>query len=191
MTKILKGSTGSFYKEGSGFTATQNNATRLSDEQADEVLSCASKFGFSATAEEVSNKSFAVCYLRKTDFNEDGTINPNQLNPSRRRFATRAGAATHGRRFNVRKASYGAAPGSAGHVGFYVIETNDPVNSAINLATGLTVPTNGAPKTFAARQAAGAAFLPVKDVLGISVDESADESEDDLVESDIDDDSNN
>jgi hypothetical protein len=165
MTKILKGSTGSFYKEGAGFTADQNNATRLSDDQADEVLSCASKFGFSATAEEVSNKSFAVCYLRQSDLNLDGSVNPNKLNPSRRRFATRAGASTHGRRFNVRRSGYGAEPGSAGHVGFYVIETNDPVNSAINLETGLTVPTNGAPKTYSERKAAGAAFLPRKDVV--------------------------
>jgi hypothetical protein len=104
-----------------------------------------------------ANKSFGVCYLRKADLvagkpTADALNNP--LNPSRRRFATEAEADKHGSRFRERKASYGAAPGSAGHIGFYTIETNDPVNSVIS-STGKTIPAPGQPRTFSERQAAG------------------------------------
>jgi hypothetical protein len=178
--KILKNSTGLYFSEGAGFTADAAKATRLSCEESDQLMASAVRFGFSATEEEVTDVSYAVCYIRETDIDEDGNVNPNALNPSRRRFASRAGAETHGRRFNVRKSHHGAAPGSAGHLGFYIKKTNDPVNSAINLATGLTVPANGAPKTYEDRVAAGAAFLPVKDVLaGVGADDLDDDDDGD------------
>jgi hypothetical protein len=142
---IIKNSTGHFYKEGSGFIAIpKDQATRLSTEDANCVLKCASKFGFDGSTEEApATKSFAVCYVRKNDVAADGTVTANLKNPSRRRFATIEEARTHGNRFHVRKASWGAAPGSAGHQGYYVIETSDPVTDVVNPKTGLTNPAPG------------------------------------------------
>ena len=145
MQVILKNSTGYFYKEGSGFTATKPaDATKLSSEEASCVLNCASKFGFSATSEDApATKSFAVCYIRKTDLQADGSVVANLKNPSRRRFATVEEARTHGARFHVRKSGWQAPVGSAGHQGFYVIETDDQVTDVVNPKTGLTNPAPG------------------------------------------------
>lgn len=143
---ILKNGAGLYYVEGSGFTASSPSAaTAMSSDQADCTIKCAAKFGTTGVVTESApaSVSYAVCYVRNADRQADGSIVANVNNPSRRRFASEAGARTHGARFHVRKARWGAAPGTAGHVGFYVIKTNDPVNAFINLKTGLTNPAKG------------------------------------------------
>ena len=133
----LKGSNGSYYVKGEGFTAScRKKASALTDEQ----VNCAIELGFTGT-KEVLATSFAVNYIRAGDLDSNGQVKPNTKNPSRRRFATRDEAIKHGSRFGVRKsAERGAKPGSAGHIGFYVTESTDPVNAKVNWKTGLTNP---------------------------------------------------
>lgn len=139
---VLKGLvTGLYFVKNQGFkAATTSLATKLSSEEAAMVQATGVNYGVEASEViEVKASSFAVCYVRPHDIAGDGSIKQNNLNPSRRRFATREEANIHGRRFNERRAKgRNTEKGSAGHVGFYVIETNDPVNAAINPATGLT-----------------------------------------------------
>lgn len=133
----LLGSNGYWFVKGQGFTArTQKDASVVGNDD----ITCLTNLGFVFTAKAPLVVSFAVCYVRKDDLNANGTVRPNAKNPSRRRFATRDEAHQHGSRFAERKAQGSNVPGSAGHVGFYVIETNDPVNATINWKTGLTNP---------------------------------------------------
>lgn len=133
----LIGSNGYWFVKGDGFkAASQNDASIVTDAD----ISCLTNLGFVFKAKAPLVTSFAVCYVRKDDLNANGTVRPNAKNPSRRRFATRDEAHQHGSRFAVRKAKGSDVEGSAGHVGFYVIETNDPVNATINWKTGLTNP---------------------------------------------------
>lgn len=119
-----------------GFVGTLSAASRLTEDEANGAAKCAGQFGIECSLKELS-VSYGVSYVRPGDL-KDGKVDFNTLNPSRRRFATREEANIHGRRFDVRKAKKSKVVGSAGHIGFYVIETSDPVNAAINPATGLT-----------------------------------------------------
>lgn len=151
---ILRTANGQYLIEGRGFVGSKNEATRFSPEQVDCKVKCAATFGLTASPEEVQNISFAVVYIRENDtVTIDGGrvavnfVAPNgaagQRNPSRRRFATHKEACIHGSRFYLRRKNRGDEPGSANHKGVVVIETNDPVNAAVNPATGLTNPVNG------------------------------------------------
>jgi hypothetical protein len=145
MCKIIKNGSGLYYKTGCGFTANIDEASRLDEMGVEDILNSCEDLGISnLTVEDepvfAPSGSWAVCYIREGDLNGDGSIKLNTNNPSRRRFATRCEAIIHGSRFHVRKAKGSGVAGSAGHVGFWVIQTNDPVNAAINPETGLTNP---------------------------------------------------
>ncbi len=137
---IYNNASGLYLVVGSGFISdTACNATKFTALEAQSQVKCAQSLGLDVSAEEIKiEKSFAVNYIRQEDINVMGQVNPNAKNPSKRRFATRAEAVTHGSRFAVRKAKGSKIAGSAGHIGFYVTETNEPVNAAINPQTGLT-----------------------------------------------------
>jgi hypothetical protein len=123
---------------GQGFVGTANQASRLAADAASNAAGAAkSLFGIDTTSEEVENRSFGVNYIRKGDI-VNGVVQPNKRNPSKRRFATKEEANQHGSRFQERRLRKGDAKGTANHIGFYVTETTDPVNAAINWATGLT-----------------------------------------------------
>jgi len=101
------------------------------------VIAQAAKFGVVLlTVAAPAQKSWAVGYIRSGDLNTDRSIKSNTNNPSRRRFATKGEAMQHGSRFAERKAKGSRVVGSAGHIGYYLIETNDPVNASVNPATG-------------------------------------------------------
>lgn len=148
---VLKNNTtGLYFVENSGFTAqTPQEATRLTAETVSCVGQCAAKMGFGNTSSEAApNKvSYAVVYIRKGDqvsltgvTKQPGSITLNQLDPSKRRFASRHEANVHAGRFYTRRANKTdlVGSGTAGHVGVFVIETTDPVNSYVNPASGLT-----------------------------------------------------
>jgi hypothetical protein len=146
---ILKEPNGRFFVRGKGFVAqNKNEATQFqSAEDAAKAVGCAAEFGIQAHMEEVLSISFGVVYIRRKDVTANGELDKqkadralNEQDPSRRRFATFEEARIHGSRFHVRRAKRGDAPGTAGHRGFYIVETNDPVNAAVNPATGLTNP---------------------------------------------------
>jgi hypothetical protein len=146
----LKGNvSGKFFLAGSGFSATcAKLATQLTADEAAGVQQCARNFGSeTSTQEAVSTGSFAVVYVRKNDKFEGGALvkakldsGANQFDPSKRRFATRAEANTHGKRFDTRRArkSDPVGSGTAGHIGFFVIPTNDAATDYVNPLTGLT-----------------------------------------------------
>jgi len=137
MKYLLKNAAGLFYVLGQGFAASTKAAASLLD---CAQIQCAQSLGFIGTKVEAT-KSFAVNYIRAENLDANGQVKPDTRNPSKRRFATRDEAVQHGTRFNARKAAKkGALPGSAGHIGFYVTETSDPVNATINWKTGLTNP---------------------------------------------------
>ena len=148
MSKVIKNSAGKFFIENSGFTGTEANATTFdSCSAANDTVSCLKRAGiFDAVVvtKTPASASFAVCYIRKGDINAAGGISNKKLSsgfpetPSSRRFATEDEAVIHGSRFRARRARAGDKPGTAGHVGFYVIKTNDPVNAAVNPKTGMT-----------------------------------------------------
>lgn len=141
---IKNGASGLYLVIGKGFVGTKAEASQFAADEVACQIKCAANYGVTAVAEALpQHKSFGVCYVRIGDRNADGSIQPNKLNPSRRRFATFDEARIHGSRFHVRKARWQAAVGSAGHIGFYVIETTDPVNSVVNQKTGLTNPAPG------------------------------------------------
>jgi hypothetical protein len=81
--------------------------------------------------------SFAVSFIRPKDLNPDGSIKSHRLNPSKRRFRTKAEAVFHGSRFTRIE----------GHLGFYVTTTKDPVNAFVNVVTGKTNPVIGRGRT--------------------------------------------
>lgn len=134
MNKYVKNNTNQrWFVQGSGFTASRREeASAIGCEQVNALAT----LGFDITVS--SSESFAVCYVRKEDLYDDGSVGDNDKNPSPRRFATEDEARIHGSRFHVRKAKGSNVPGSAGHVGFYVIKTEDPVNAKVNPETGLT-----------------------------------------------------
>ncbi len=147
---VLKGKqSGLYFVQGKGFIArTQNEATRLCNETAVATQECAARFGQeTSTIEEVANVSWAPVYIRGTDkvsltgvTKNPAQPNLGQVDPSKRRFATFKEAAIHAGRFYVRRARRTDAKdsGTAGHVGAFVVETNDPVNSSVNPETGLS-----------------------------------------------------
>lgn len=132
----LKGITsGKFFVLGQGFTAaTEDGASQLTDAQ----IVAASSLGFEPFEKIVATVSWGVNYIRKGDMAGDGSIAANRKNPSKRRFAEKDEAIQHGSRFQERRKKRGDAAGTAGHLGFYVTETPDPVNASINWKTGLT-----------------------------------------------------
>lgn len=137
----LRNSAELFFVAGLGFVGTQANATVVDDAKA----TCLTGLGFSYTKVEVP-ASYAVVYIRRGEGakllagqGKDKTdANKGQVDPSKRRFATRDEAHQHGSRFPERRANAGDQPGSAGHEGFFVVETYDAVNSVINWKSGKT-----------------------------------------------------
>ncbi len=138
----LKGINGKFFVKGQGFTAcTKNTASVLSNGE----IACAAGLGYNGTAVEAI-LSYAVVYIRKGEgvkllnggSKNTPDINKGQVDPSKRRFATEDEAWKHGTRARERRANQGDQKGTAGHEGFFVIETSDPVNSAVNWKSGLT-----------------------------------------------------
>lgn len=127
---------GLFYVSGQGFTAEcRDVASKLTEAD----TNCLKGLGFSFTTEAVKEvSSYAVNYIRLKNLDGTGGVETDNRNPSKRRFATFGEAKQHGSRFNLRVARKGDKPGSAGHIGFYVTETSDPVNAKVNFATGLT-----------------------------------------------------
>jgi hypothetical protein len=131
---------GLFLVSGKGFVASkQSGATKFSADDAKAAQECAANLGVSTSLVEVKVSSYAVNYVRGINL-KNGTVEKDERNPSKRRFATRDEAIQHGSRFAERRANAGDQPGTAGHIGFYVTETTDPVNAAINWKTGLTNP---------------------------------------------------
>lgn len=123
-----------YFVLGAGFsTSNQANASKLTQAQID----CAKGLGYTGTSIPVV-VSFAVNYIRATDLDAAGNVQPNKRNPSKRRFATKDEAVQHGKRFEARRLKQGDAAGTAGHIGFYVTESTDAVNAKINWKTGLT-----------------------------------------------------
>lgn len=136
MKKYLLKKNGFYFVLGSGFsTSYKAKASQLTDAQ----VECAAGLGYVGT-KELAIASFAVNYVRDTDLDANGNVQPNKKNPSKRRFATKDEAIQHGSRFGERRAKAGDKAGTAGHIGFYVTETTDPVNAVINWKTGLTNP---------------------------------------------------
>lgn len=139
----LKGSNGLYFVEGSGWTGTEAKASVLTDAQ----LSCLASLGFTGT-KVAAITSYAVVYIRKGEGvkllaghgKNPADANKGQVDPSRRRFATEDEAWQHGSRARERKANRGDKAGTAGHEGYFVIPTSDPVNSVINWKSGLTNP---------------------------------------------------
>jgi hypothetical protein len=134
----LKGNaSGLFFVLGRGFVAyDKTTASQLTEAQ----IAGAHAAGFEPATKVDVVVSFAVNYIRQGDLDANNVVKANAKNPSSRRFATRDEANQHGSRFNVRKADKHAAPGTAGHIGYYVTESSDPVNAVINWKTGLTNP---------------------------------------------------
>ncbi len=138
----LKNESGKFFVLGSGFVGTESEGSLLNEGN----LTCAVGLGFKGLTVEVT-KSYAVVYIRAGDAvsltgvsKKVGDLSKNQLDPSKRRFATFKEAAIHAGRFHTRRANRTDAvnSGTAGHVGAFVVETTDPVNSYVNPGTGLT-----------------------------------------------------
>lgn len=145
MNKLLKSITGLFLIVGKGFNGTAQTATRFTPEGATDAQECASNLGVQTTIVDAPASSFAVVYIRKGDVTADGkvqkktaNVNLGEVDPSKRRFATEDEAIQHGSRFKARRANRVDQPGTAGHRGFFVVETSDPVNAAVNWKTGLT-----------------------------------------------------
>lgn len=136
--QYLKGTaSGLYFVLGKGFTAsTLADASQLTNEQVAAVRIA----GFEPSETVAIVTSFACNYIRKGDHNADGSISANKRNPSKRRFATKDEALQHGSRFSERRKKAGDAAGTAGHIGYYVTESTDPVNAVINWKSGLTNP---------------------------------------------------
>ncbi len=132
----FKGANGLFFVNGQGFAAQSRCAgSKLTAAQ----IKCLRESGFAGTEEAIkTNKSYAVNYVRAKNLDGTGGVETDKRNPSKRRFASFAEAKQHGSRFNVRVSKQGDKPGTAGHIGFYITETTDEVNSKVNWETGLT-----------------------------------------------------
>lgn len=119
---------GRYFVLGAGFTAASKaTASKLTNAQIEAARSA----GFEPGTAKAVEQSFAVNYVRREDLGCGGSIKANTNNPSKRRFATFDEAFQHGTKLLTRESS-------KGHLGFYVIETSDAVNAAINWKTGLT-----------------------------------------------------
>lgn len=134
---------GKFFVEGKGFVGTAANASLLDEGK----VKCVAGLGFNfQTVEAV--ESYAIVYIRKGEgvkllagYSKDkADANKGQIDPSKRRFATFDEANHHGSRFAERRAKRTDKPGTAGHEGYFVIETSDAVNSKVNWKSGLTNP---------------------------------------------------
>ncbi len=136
MKSYLKGTqSGLFFVLGKGFVAsTIKEASVLSEDQID----AAQLLGFEPSEVVEAATSYAVNYIRIGDVGANGAIAANKRNPSKRRFATKDEALQHGSRFPERRKKAGDEAGTAGHVGYWVSESNDEVNASINWKTGLT-----------------------------------------------------
>ncbi len=136
MKQYLKGTkSGKFFVLGAGFVArSTKEASVLTDAQ----VQAAQLLGFEPSEVVKVATSFAVNYIREGDVNPDFSIAANKRNPSKRRFATKDEALQHGSRFSERRKKAGDEAGTAGHVGYWVSESNDAVNASINWKTGLT-----------------------------------------------------
>jgi hypothetical protein len=132
--KLQSKVSGFWFVKGQGYISSLEAASALTVNEIEAIRAA----GFEPFKAIEVVTSFAVSYVRVPDLNDDGSIKDNVKNPSRRRFATRDEAIQHGSRFSVRKAKGSDVEGSAGHIGYYVIETSDPVNATINWKTGLT-----------------------------------------------------
>lgn len=125
----------------------QKDATAYTQDEANKVIESLKLVGYQASAislVEVLPVSHSVVYIRKGDtsgtqvYKQTPNANLGQTDPSSRRFATRNEAIAHGQRFHERVAKAGDKPGTAGHIGYFLIETNDPVNATVNPLTGKT-----------------------------------------------------
>jgi len=133
--------TGRFYVVGRGFVATSvAGATKMTSAEATQVQDCGRKFGAEASTAQAVAGSWAVNYIRAENLTSTGQVKSDTRNPSKRRFATKDEAVQHGSRFGERRKRAGDENGTAGHVGFWVSESSDAVNSEINWKTGLTNP---------------------------------------------------
>lgn len=137
-----------YFKQGQTGGVVKDQATVFESKcDAEKTVACLKNVGIVGSVEELVT-SYAVVYIRKGEGVRllkglgKNPANPNagQVDPSKRRFATRDEADQHGSRFRTRKANAGDQDGSAGHEGFFVVETSDPVNAKINWKTGLTNP---------------------------------------------------
>ncbi len=142
---------GLYFLDGKGFSATADKATRIMVEDAECVQSCAAKMGVGETlVEDAPNRaikqnadgsSYAVQFIRPANVAANDPVRgyPGSKldNPSKRRFATAVQARQHGNRFVELE----------GHSGFYVISTQDAVNSWVSKATGKTNPIVGKSRT--------------------------------------------
>ena len=149
MSKLVRSVNGSYFVQGSGFTGTVATATRFDTfDGAYTTRSCARNMGLGDSeiveapaaapnpiVQNPDGTSWAPNYVRAKDAN--GGVKHNNLNPSPRRFRTRAEAEHHAARFMKIE----------GHVGFYVTLTNDPVNAWINPVNGKTNPEIGRMRT--------------------------------------------
>lgn len=143
-TYKLQDSNGRYFVSGEGFSATSAVAASAVDEG---QIQCLVGLGFEDFKKIEVIQSYAVCYVRRDDKVVNGVlvqVKPdaakNQIVPSKRRFATDDEAWQHGTNARTRKANRGDEPGSAGHKGFFVVETSDPVNAKVNWKSGLTNP---------------------------------------------------
>lgn len=136
MKQYLKGTTsGLFFVLGKGFVAASTkDASVLTNAQ----VNAARELGFEPSEVVKVANSYAVNYIRQGDVGANGSIAANKRNPSKRRFATKDEALQHGSRFPERRKKAGDEKGTAGHVGYWVSESSDPVNAVINWKTGLT-----------------------------------------------------
>lgn len=145
---VIKNSSGSYFVAGRGFVGeSEQEGTSYTKDSGNQAVSCIGSLGFgSGSLVEVKSSSFAVVHIRKGDVDgvkvskrsPNGAM--NERDPSRRRFETVEEARAHGARYHVRRAYRKDPPGTAGHQGYFVIETNDPVNAKVNWKTGLTNP---------------------------------------------------
>jgi len=136
--KVKSIATGLYMIVGHGFVGSRCEATVIDGVGANLIAINSVTFGINDAVVEAAYTSYSVNYIRDVDINECGVVTPNDKNPSRRRFATRDEAVKHRSRFGDRKAAKGDPAGTAGHIGFYVTESSDPVNAEINWKTGLT-----------------------------------------------------
>ncbi len=145
---IIKTAYAGYFKQGQASSVNKDQATKFDSEcEANKTIACLKNVGIVGHVVPLQT-SWAVVYIRAGEGQRllkglgKNPANPNagQVDPSKRRFATRDEADQHGSRLRLRKANAGDANGSANHEGYFVVETNDPVNAKINWKTGLTNP---------------------------------------------------
>lgn len=141
----LKDASGKFFVTGKGFSTTvEASASSLDEAQ----IKCLLGLGFTDFEQIESSRSYAVVYIRRGEGikllggsrKNVPDADKGQVDPSKRRFATWDEAHQHGSRFPERRAEKCDKAGTAGHEGFFVIETGDPVNAKVNWKSGKTNP---------------------------------------------------